>query len=333
MHYQTNTIVSTKNYISIIKEFRALIDFINTDVVLIEKIFDILDNHFNYNVAGIFFNSPDTLATNVLNISIKNTKVNPEYIKSTFFNEISKHKKIIKSAVNITKNNGSCIETALKNKLILPLMYDNKLLGGICLFSKDEILKEKISNFNLVITELLSIFKLKYIYSEQVFHSSIDALTGLYNRYQLELGLKQEFFRSLRYHSSFSLAMIDVDFFKKINDNYGHQYGDYVLCEIAKIIQKEFRKTDIVYRYGGEEIVILMPATDINNAILPLERLRDKISNYNFEKGGIKAHLTISIGLGTNRNEFKTEDEVIKDADTMLYESKQNGRNKISARL
>lgn len=333
MNYQTNTIMNAKNYISIIKEFRALIDFINTDVVLIEKIFGILDNHFNYNVAGIFFNSPDNLATNLLNVSIKNTKVNPEYIKSTFFNEIGKHKKIIKSSINITKNNANGIENPLKNKLILPLTYDNKLLGGICLFSKDEILKEKISNFNLVITELLSIFKLKYIYSEQIFNSSIDALTGLYNRHQLELGLKQEFYRSQRYNSSFSLAMVDVDHFKNINDTYGHQYGDYVLCEISNIIQQSFRKTDIVYRYGGEEIVILMPTTEIKNAVLPLERLREKISKYNFEKDGIKTKITISIGIGTNRVGFKNEGEIIKDADTMLYSSKQNGRNKISARL
>lgn len=333
MNYQTNTIMSTNNYISIIKEFRNLIDFINTDVVLIEKIFEILTKHFNYNVAGIFFNSPDNIAPNILNLSIKHCKANTENIQSTFFKEMGKYKTVLKTVTNITEDNSINKNYKMKNKLILPLMYDGKLLGGICLFARNEILKENVENFNLIITELLSIFKLKYIYTEQIFNSSIDALTGLYNRHQLELGLKQEFYRAQRYKSSFSLAMIDVDFFKKINDTYGHQYGDYVLCEISNLIQKEFRKTDIVYRYGGEEIVILMPATPIENAILPIERLREKISKHIFEKDGIKANITISIGLGTNRDEFKTEDEIIKDADTMLYESKQNGRNKTSVKL
>ncbi len=87
---------------------------------------------------------------------------------------------------------------------------------------------------------------------------------------------EREFLRAKRYASALSLAMIDIDHFKEINDTYGHQFGDYVLREISKMIYESFRKTDMVYRYGGEELAVILTETSIENAMIPIERIADK---------------------------------------------------------
>lgn len=316
--------LTTKHsYIDIINEFRNLIDFINYDEVLLEKLFQIISNHFNFEAIGIFLNSPDNLKTNTLELFTRSADINTKKIETSFFNSMSKFKQIIKSETKLHYYQHDSITIDLKNELTLPFLFNEKLLGGICIYSSQEILKEDIETFNLIVREFLSIFKLRYIYSEQVFKSSIDALTGLYNRNQFDIGLTQEFNRAERYKTPFSIAMIDIDHFKKINDNFGHQFGDYVLKEIAKIIQHAFRKTDIVYRYGGEEIVIIMPETPVGKAYLPLEKLRKNIVSHNF----LDKKVTISIGVAEYKNDTKNGNEIVKNADIKLYQAKQNGRN------
>lgn len=319
MNYTKNN-----NYINIINEFRSLIDFINYHDVLIEKMFQILEEHFVFDAAGIFFNTPDNMETNVLELYLKNISINTQAIEEKFFNNMSEFKQIIKKAIkpHYQKRNESNI--ILNNELILPFMYNGKLLGGLCIFSQDDMLKENIDTFNFIISEFLSIYKLKYIYTEQVYKSCVDSLTGLYNRHQFDIGLEQEFNRAQRYKTPFSVAMIDIDYFKNINDTFGHQFGDYVLEEISTITQHAFRKTDIIYRYGGEEIVIIMPETDSEHAYLPLERLREKISRHDFRGQNV----TVSIGIGDYQENLSAKD-ILKQADNMLYEAKNNGRNRV----
>ena len=321
-----NFLLKNNNYIDIINDFRNLIDFINYNDVLIEKMFQILEKHFNFEVTGIFFNSPDIYGINILNLLIKNKNISIKNIEQKFFNQMSEFKQIIKTKSNIIQTQiNNYNQKNFENELIVPFLFQNKLLGGICIISENEILKTDISTYNFLINELLSIFKLKYLYSEQIFKSSIDGLTELYNRHQFDINLSQEFNRSQRYNTPFTLAMIDIDYFKNINDNYGHQFGDFVLKEISQIIKNSFRKTDIVFRYGGEEITIIMPETTSKNALLPLEKLRDKISKHNFNNKNV----TVSIGVADFNNDIKTPNEILKKADEMLYLAKENGRNQV----
>lgn len=312
------------NYIDVINEFRSLIDFINYDEVLYEKMFQIISNHFEFEATGIFFNSPDSLKINTLELYLKNTNLNSKDIETKFFSNMSEYKQIINHETKIHYYQRNTAKTKIENELTIPFMFNEKLLGGICIQSSDEVLKDSIEVFNFIIKEFLTIFKLKYIYSEQIFNSSVDSLTGLYNRNQFNIGLEHEFNRAKRYNTPFSVAMIDIDHFKNINDNFGHQFGDYVLKEIAQLIQHAFRKTDIVYRYGGEEIVIIMPETDSNHAYLPLERLREKISRHDFKSQKV----TISIGIGDYRENISAND-ILKQADKMLYKAKNDGRNRV----
>ena len=319
MNYTENT-----KYIDIINEFRSLIDFINYKDVIVEKMFQIIEKHFEFQAAGVFFNSPDNLEINTLELAVKNITIDTDLIENKFFQSMSEFKQIIKHKTELHIINRNTKKISVNNELILPFMFSDKLIGGICIFSDKDILKDEIEIFNFIINEFLSIFKLKYIYAEQVFKSSVDGLTGLYNRHQFDISLNQEFNRSQRYNTPFTLAMIDIDHFKRINDTCGHQFGDFVLKEISQIIQHAFRKTDIVYRYGGEEIVILMPETDSEHAMLPLERLRQKISSHDF--GG--KNVTVSIGVADYKNN-NSASEILKSADNMLYQAKNSGRNKI----
>lgn len=193
----------------------------------------------------------------------------------------------------------------------------------------DEIQKnieEIISNFPVPEDNKLDVIKkINFMYSQTRYLSLTDALTGLYNRRHFNAELEREFMRSKRYGGNLCIAIIDIDFFKKINDTYGHLCGDYVLKEVAYLILGNFRKTDMVFRYGGEEFVVLMTETSLENSLIPLERLRKTIENNNFIFKGEKIKVTISIGAETNHTE--STEEFLNNADKALYQAKQSGRN------
>ena len=153
-----------------------------------------------------------------------------------------------------------------------------------------------------------------------------DALTSLHNRYSLMELLKVEISRSNRYNEALSIMMLDIDFFKKVNDTYGHDVGDNVLVSFSNLIKKNLRDIDIAARYGGEEFFIILPNTELEYSKIFAERLKQKVSEYLFEDVG---NITISIGLA----EFKSDETIatlFKRVDSLLYKSKNDGRNRIS---
>lgn len=154
--------------------------------------------------------------------------------------------------------------------------------------------------------------------------SEVDELTKIYNRRALDEYLKKKWGVLVRARRPVAIAMIDVDFFKKYNDYYGHQDGDIVLKMVATIIKSNIRKEDFVARYGGEEFIIIMPATDVNMAITVIKRIQVELEKKHIEhKDSMVAdHVTISIGIAVSK---KTESysEIIKKADEALYEAKK----------
>ena len=195
----------------------------------------------------------------------------------------------------------------------------------------DEIQKnieEIITNFPVPEDNKLDVIKkINFMYSRTRYLSLTDALTGLYNRRHFDNTVEREFMRSKRYGGDLSLAIIDIDFFKKVNDTYGHLCGDYVLKEVAYLIMDNFRKTDFVFRYGGEEFVVILTETDIKSSQIPLERLRKKIDEYPFVFNGQPLHITISTGVSSNNAEDM--ETFLDNADKALYRAKQAGRNRI----
>ncbi len=170
--------------------------------------------------------------------------------------------------------------------------------------------------------------KINFMYTQTKQLSVTDPLTRLYNRRRFESDIVREYARAKRYKSPLSLAIIDIDFFKKINDTYGHSCGDYVLSELAYLMINNFRQTDIICRYGGEEFAVILTETPATNVIIPLERLRKTVESYNFKYQGQLLNITISIGVSSNIN-FADALQMFDDADNALYEAKKLGRNMI----
>ncbi len=154
-----------------------------------------------------------------------------------------------------------------------------------------------------------------------------DALTGLYNRRRFHDVLTSEFERSKRYATPFSVVMLDIDHFKKVNDTFGHSIGDGVLREVSSILKGSIREIDTAARFGGEEFMVILPSTDKNNALIVAERMRVAIERYRFE--GLDWSVTVSIGIaGMPDATADTEDMLIRCADFALYRAKQGGRNR-----
>ena len=158
-----------------------------------------------------------------------------------------------------------------------------------------------------------------------------DYLTGLYNRRYLFDFLDNEANRAQRYGVHFSIMIFDIDFFKKVNDTYGHQSGDLVLKAISEKTALMKRSTDLLARYGGEEFVVVMPQTESRGAMTIAERLRKAVEGMNIPVDGQTVKITISAGVATYvpQSEKFTIEEFIDKADKALYDAKNSGRNKV----
>ena len=153
-----------------------------------------------------------------------------------------------------------------------------------------------------------------------------DALTGLPNRLYANERLHEEFLRMKRTGSGYSLLMIDVDHFKRVNDQYGHLIGDQTLCLIAETLQQSSRAIDFVSRFGGEEFLIILPNTTAGGALCVAEKIRASVAGIS---GTVVGPISVSIGLGSATGAENSEDEVVRLADQRLYQAKANGRNRV----
>ena len=160
--------------------------------------------------------------------------------------------------------------------------------------------------------------------------ATIDGLTELYNHRYFQDTLKNTIEIAKRYEQPFSLIITDIDFFKKINDTYGHQAGDAILKQVAQVLKRNSRSTDVVCRYGGEEMSIILPNTNSEEAAFNAERLRKAVEEKEFQVNSSETtNITISIGVATFPDNAEEAQDLIEFADKGLYIAKENGRNKV----
>jgi diguanylate cyclase (GGDEF)-like protein len=219
---------------------------------------------------------------------------------------------------------------ALPNEVAaFPLMYKEKVLGVMLLgtFGRYQAEEQPLIDY---LANQIAITLDNALTHEKVERLSIaDGLTGLYNRRFLSDRLEEEYSKAVRYEMPLSLLVMDVDFFKRVNDTFGHQVGDNALIAVAQVLQQSVRESDLVGRYGGEEFVVLLPHTGLEQALGVAEKVRLAVSETPVEGMG-ERRLTISIGAaGFPDIRAANMEELVRKADEALYRAKEGGRNQV----
>ena len=216
----------------------------------------------------------------------------------------------------------------------LPIFdFDQSINTYVLSYSKNSIINDtKQEGFSLFITLnlILSLLIILYILRVNYIQKNIfikkaytDTLTKLFNRSKFNVDLDKIIIE--KRFCEYSVIMYDIDFFKKVNDTYGHDIGDIVLQEFSDVTKKAIRTTDLVYRWGGEEFIAIIESNSKENLILVAEKMRVAVENFNFTKIG---KLTSSFGIAIPKKD-DTKDSLLKRADDNLYKAKQTGRNKV----
>ncbi len=216
--------------------------------------------------------------------------------------------------------------------LTLPLIVGKETLGVVLLLTSMErnLGRDETMALDSALRHLALSLKNARRFQQACRDADCDSLTGIYNRRHFEQTLHVEIQRHRRYRQDMSLLMLDIDYFKKINDTLGHQAGDSVLRNVSGLISETIRQADYCARYGGEEFVILLPHTDSDNAQLLADRLRRAIEKHAFAHDGKRFTVTASLGVASLApGGEKSAADLAHEADLALYQAKRSGRNQV----
>ncbi len=193
--------------------------------------------------------------------------------------------------------------------------HEKELLARVRIHTKLKLLQDELREKN-VLLETLSV---------------TDVLTGLANRRRLMTRLEEEVARARRYKTPLSVVMIDIDHFKRVNDEHGHAMGDEVLRNIGGMLKAGVRTTDLAARYGGEELTLVLPHTDIPAALQVAENLRERFAEVEHRLDGVTVKKTVSMGVAARdgQGDMPSAEDLLKHADEALYRAKQGGRNRV----
>ena len=213
----------------------------------------------------------------------------------------------------------------------VPISAKEKLLGVIVVASyvahrfpdRDVRLLETISNHIVMAIENAQ------LYEETVQLAFTDSLTGLYNRRYLMEQIDRDFARATRHKECLSVIMTDLDGLKTVNDNFGHSEGDAFLCEIAKVIKRETRASDVAARWGGDEFMILAPDTECEDACRIGERIRSEVELCTLKSGGRQTTISVSVGVASYPTHATQITELFQRADDAVYQAKKSGKNRV----
>lgn len=221
--------------------------------------------------------------------------------------------------------------------LILPIAFNDEVVGTLFLRARRKergFTKKEVDVCRIVANSAFHAIRNARMFDRLVKERDTlqeiaitDQLTGLYNHNFFYMRLEEEFDRSVRYETPLSVIMMDIDDFKAVNDTYGHRVGDVVLREIAEMIKRGVRKTDIVARYGGEEFAVILPHTALEGAMDEGERLREMIASHAYA-GLVKDRVSVSVGVAAYpMNDIMNSGDLVNHADDALYKAKWSGKN------
>ena len=214
-------------------------------------------------------------------------------------------------------------------EMCVPLIAFGETLGVLALDSAgaDAFLPEDVQTLEAVADMCATSIQNAHYFERVRQMAYLDGLTGIFNRRFFEMRIVEEVERASRYNLSMAVVMIDIDNFKRINDDFGHLLGDEVLKQISRICQEHLRKPDVLCRFGGEEFAVLLPETTGERALGVAEKLRQMVAAYPFP--GIPRPVTFSAGVADLPRHGRSRDELVQAADAALYAAKQAGRNRV----
>ncbi|HFF3110743.1 TPA: sensor domain-containing diguanylate cyclase [Legionella anisa] len=216
------------------------------------------------------------------------------------------------------------------SSLCIPLMAQNEIFGLLFIYRGTDVLpSEKLNTLISVVAETISLAIANIRLKELLHSQSIrDPLTGLLNRRFLDEYLIKQIGQAKRTQTSIAFIMLDVDNFKKVNDTFGHETGDYVLSLLGNLLGASGREGDVTCRYGGEEFLFVLPNCDLEHAKECAETIRNEVHNMPIRIKENVCSITISLGISIFPNSGSTSKELIDTADKALYEAKKRGKNR-----
>jgi diguanylate cyclase (GGDEF)-like protein len=221
--------------------------------------------------------------------------------------------------------------TETRSEMCVPLIFLGEKLGVIALDSaqKDAFEPEDVQSLEAVADICAGAIQNANYFERVKQLAYVDGLTGIHNRRYFEMRIGEELERAARFQGRMAVIMVDIDHFKKLNDEFGHLLGDEVLRGVAAILRQQLRKLDVVCRYGGEEFAIILPETSGENAATVAEKLRRQVENHYFP--GVPRPVTISCGVADYPLLGTARDAVMAAADAALFAAKRTGRNRVVA--
>ena len=213
--------------------------------------------------------------------------------------------------------------------MAIPMIYERNLLGLLVMLSeeKDFLDSSRINLLDIFSNQASTSIANAQLHARIEKMAATDGLTGLFNHRKFQEELADEFKRMKRFAEPISLILADIDYFKKVNDTYGHPVGDLVLKGVASVIKETIRDIDIAARYGGEEFAVVLPGTSGEGAKNIAERLRRRVKENPFSANGRQIEVSVSLGIATSPSDAKSKEELIEKADQALYHAKHNGRD------
>jgi len=208
------------------------------------------------------------------------------------------------------------------------LLVSGQELGELRLFRFYPFAENELETIENLLSSLLYPLRNALLYYRAIQTALIDPLTGVKNRSTMDDAIQREIKLARRHGRSLAIVLLDIDHFKRVNDKHGHLYGDQALRAVAQCVQKTIRDSDLLFRYGGEEFMILLSGTGPEGSALLAERIRQEVEAMQ-PLSGNATQLTVSLGITSLRGEPDTAELLLERADTALYQAKQAGRNRV----
>lgn len=306
-----------------------------------------IKNEYDFNNKIVYFGTTASSLFDIKTVPVSRIYPGVE-VQATYVNNIIDNNFIKKMSKPVTVVAGVIlalltgliimnISSAFVSSLTSLSLYVLYVLGAYWSMKYFNLWVDIVYPMLLALTAFISAYIVKYFITSRDFEhqyklATTDGLTELYNHRYFQEQMKLNVENSKRYGNEFSMIMLDIDFFKKFNDTYGHQSGDAVLRQVAQTLKRSVRATDIACRYGGEEMSIILPNTGKNVAHSTAEKICERVSSNKFKLQGDKeVSVTISLGVSTYPQDGQTPSELIEAADKRLYNAKNNGRNQVGA--